>query len=469
MKKKVLLLNPPYPSPIIRDNYCCFTAKSGYQWAPTDLLYLSGILNGNKDFNVSVIDAPGEKASQESVKSKILKMKPDIICCLTGTVSFEGDMAFMKDILDKSEQKIKLFVLGNTPCFAPARFLKQFPFVTGILHNFMDKTVVSAFKGKPHLCKTCSYRSQGKIVVGSINFESRHTVDGISPPLYHLFPINNYSSPTMKSKPFITAMTAFGCPFTCSFCIASRLAYHTRDIAEIEREFREMKKRGIREIFFIDSTFNANPPFVDAVLKMMIKNNFQFSWSAQIHSFRATPEFIRLMKKAGCHTVQIGVESGNPQILKEYAPSKVKEKITDAVKVCKEEGLRVLGYFIIGFPHESKKQALETIQYAKDLNPDFASFSTMTPDYGTKVYDDALKANSFTDKDTAPLGAFDSSGKAILHNAYLSPKEQDALARKAYIEFYLTPKKLLSFLSDIPRIGLYLKNGVFLVIKKILG
>jgi len=262
-------------------------------------------------------------------------------------------------------------------------------------------------------------------------------------------------------------MTAFGCPFTCSFCIASRLNYHTRDIKELEKEFKAMKKVGIKEIFFIDSTFNANPPFVDAVLRMMIKNKFRFSWSAQIHSFRVTPELIRLMKSAGCHTAQIGVESGNPQILKEYAPNKIKENITRAVQTCKKEGVRVLGYFIIGFPHESKKQALETIDYAKRLDPDFASFSTMTPDYGTKIYNEALKAHSFKDKETAPLSAFDSSGKSILHNAFLSPSEQDKLASKAYASFYLRPSKLISFLKDVPRIGLYLKNGLFLITKKI--
>lgn len=463
MRKRILLLNPPYPQPIIRDNYCCFTAKSGYQWAPTDLLYISGILNGDRRFTVSVIDAPGERASEGATQARIMQIAPDIICCLTGTVSFEKDMAFMKMVKDQSKKRIKLFVMGNTPCFAPARFLKQFPFVDGIFHNFMDKTIISALIGKPKLCPTCSTRSK----IGTVNLKSQRIVDGINPPLYHLFPITHYSSPTIKSKPFITAITAFGCPFTCSFCIASRLNYHTRDLTELEKEFKAMKKVGIKEIFFIDSTFNANPPFVDAVLRMMIKNKFRFSWSAQIHSFRVTPELIRLMKSAGCHTVQIGVESGNPQILKEYAPSKIKENITRAVQTCKEEGVRVLGYFIIGFPHESEKQALETIDYAKRLDPDFASFSTMTPDYGTKIYDEALKAHSFSDKETAPLSAFDSSGKSILHNAFLSPSEQDKLASKAYTSFYLRPSKLLSFLKDIPRIGLYIKNGFFLIAKKI--
>lgn len=467
MRKRILLLNPPYPSPIIRDNYCCFTAKSGYQWAPTDLLYISGILNGDKRFDVYVIDAPGERASEETTRTRIMQIAPDIICCLTGTVSFEKDMSFMKMVKDQSKKRVKLFVMGNTPCFAPARFLKQFPFVDGIFHNFMDKKIVSVLIGKPKLCTTCSYRSKKEIKIGHINLKSQIVVTGINPPLYHLFPITHYSSPTIKSKPFITAMTAFGCPFTCSFCIASRLNYHTRDIKELKKEFKEMKKAGIKEIFFIDSTFNANPPFVDAVLRMMIKNKFGFSWSAQIHSFRVTPELIRLMKSAGCHTVQIGVESGNPQILKEYAPSKIKENITRAVQTCKKMGVRVLGYFIIGFPHESQKQALETIDYAKQLDPDFASFSTMTPDYGTKVYDEALKAHSFKDKQTAPLSAFDSSGKSILHNAFLSPNEQDKLASNAYASFYLRPSKLLSFLRDIPRIGLYLKNGFFLIAKKI--
>ena len=470
MRKKILLFNPPYPQPIIRDNYCCFTSKSGYQWAPTDLLYISGILNGDKRFIVSVIDAPAERLTPETVSTQIASLKPDIICCLTGTVSFEMDMQLL-GTYKKAHKKIKIFVMGNTPAFAPARFLKQFPFIDGVLHNFMDKTLKNALIGKPYLCSTCSYRKKkDDYSIGHINLtHSGKPIDGINPPLYHLFPIDEYKTPLMKKHPFITAITAFGCPFTCSFCIASRLNYQNRDLNEVKKEFKAMKKAGIKEISFIDSTFNANPPFMTSILKMMIDNKFGFSWSAQIHSFRVTSELIQLMKQAGCHTVQIGVESGSSTILKEYAPSKVKEVITTAVQTCKKEGMRILGYFIVGFPHESKKQVLETIAYAKQLNPEFASFSTMTPDYGTKIYDEALKANSFRDKETVPLSAFDSSGKSILHNAYLSPQEQDDLARKAYIDFYLNPKKMLSFLRDFPRIGLYIKNGLFLLSKKILN
>ena len=461
MKKRILLLNPPYPEPIIRDNYCCFTSKSGYQWAPVDLLYVSGMLHGDKHFLVSVIDAPGENISREATMARIKQINPDSICCLTGTVSFKKDMEFVEEYKKIAKKKIKLFVLGNTPCFAPSRFLVQFPFVDGIFHNFMDVSLLQALLGKLNLCGTCSYRVKNKIKIGVVNFgQKKGEIKGIHPPLYHLFPLNRYSSPLIKKKPFITMMTAFGCPFACSFCIASRLNHHTRNLEELKKELLAIKKAGIWEIFFEDSTFNANSPFMISFLKMLTP--FKFSWSANIHSFNVTPGLIDRMKQAGCHTVQIGVESGSSVILKKYAPSKVKEKITSAIEVCKKENMRVLGYFIIGFPDETKQQVLETISYAKELDPEFASFSTLTPDYGTKIYNEMYK------KDKS-LTTFDSSGTAVLNNRYISPKDQDALIQKAYREFYLQPKKLISFLVDFPRLGLYLKNGLFLISKKMLN
>lgn len=468
MKKRILLLNPPYPQPIIRDNYCCFTSKSGYQWAPTDLLYISGILNKNRLFLVNVIDAPAERLSVISTYEKITHLNPDIICCLTGTVSFEQDMKLLKKY-KSLHKKTKLYVLGNTPTFAPKRFLTQFPFIDGVLHNFMDRSIVNVFMGKPHLCKTCSYFKKGQVKIGHINFDNKTVIAGIKAPQYHLFPIKNYSSPLMKKTPFITAITAFGCPFTCSFCIASRLNYQTRDLSELQNEFLSMKKNGINEIAFLDSTFNANPPYVTSILKMMIEKNFQFSWSAQIHSFRVTPELINMMKRAGCHTVQIGIESGNKEILRKYAPSKIDKNIIKAVEICKKAGVRTLGYYIIGFPNETKKQVLETILHAKNLNPDFASFSIMTPDYGTKVYEDSLGEQMFTDGETVPLSSFDSSGRAIIHNRNISLKEQDNLIRKAYIDFYLRPKKLFFFLIDFSLLIQHIKNGLFLISKEILN
>lgn len=463
-------MNPPYPAPIIRDNYCCFTSKSGYQWAPTDLLYISGILNGDKRFTVKVIDAPGERISEDTTRSRIEHINPDIICCLTGTVSFERDMELLQNY-KKLHKKTKIFVLGNTPCFAPVQFLKQFPFIDGIFHNFMDKSLKNVFIGKPNLCKTFSYRKGSKFSIGQVNLaHPQAVINGINPPLYGQFPFKNYSSPVIKNRPFITIITTFGCPFSCSFCIASRLDYHPRDIGEIQKEMKTMKKIGIREIFFIDSTFNADSAFVNTVLDMMIKKDFRFTWSAQIHSFNVTPALIRKMKKAGCHTIQIGVESGSGAVLKEYAPSKVKEKITAAIQICKKEGVRVLGYFIIGFLNESKKQVLETIAFAKKLDPEFASFSTLTPDYGTKTYDFAIKKHLLKAKKKGlALNRFDSSDSSILNNRYLSSKDQDELVQKAYREFYFQPKKLLSYLMDFSHIGQYVQNGLFLISKKILN
>ena len=61
MKKTILLLNPPYRELIIRDNYCCYTSKSGYLWPPVDLLYLSGILSKVPGTSIHFVDAVAAK------------------------------------------------------------------------------------------------------------------------------------------------------------------------------------------------------------------------------------------------------------------------------------------------------------------------------------------------------------------------------------------------------------------------
>lgn len=469
MKKTVLLLNPPYKEPIIRDNYCCYTSKSGYLWPPIDLLYLSGLLSGVPHTDVHFIDAVATGESGSDIVKEVRRLRPNFIFTLTGTVSFRQDMELLREVRSFLPRSV-MFVLGNTPCFEPKRFLSEFPFVNGIVHNFLDHTVRNIISYRYGRCPTLSFRSKEGITIGRINPKQKNSIiKGIPPPRYDLLSFSAYQTPLTRRRPMTTVLTSFGCPFSCSFCIASRLDYHMRDTEDLKAEFNTIKKHGIKELFFEDSTFNTNAAYLEQVCRLLIKGRYSFSWSTNIHSFRVTPALIKLMKEAGCHTVQLGIESGSAAILKQYAPSKIKQNIAEAVRVCKQAGVRVLGYYIIGFPTETRAEVLDTIRFAKDLDTEFASFSSLTPDYGTKIYQEALKTRAFTDAATAPLSSFDSSDGAILGNPHLSQKEQDDLTRRAYTEFYLRPKKILAFLADTSQLGLYIKNGMFLIFKKIVG
>lgn len=457
---KILLLNCPYKGPIIRDNYCCFTSKSGYIWPPVDLLYLSGMLKGRSE--LKVIDAVAEKINWRETYKIIDSFDPEVIIALTGTVSYQVDLNGLKALKNR-----KIYLIGNTPCFRPEFFLKKYSFVGGIIHNFFNPSIVDYLIGKNTECESISYRNKDhSLHLGKINcLKPMSVVRLAKPPQYHLFPIGKYSTPIIRNKPMMTAMTSFGCPFNCKFCIASALTYYRRDIRDLKKEFDEMKKSGVKEIFFEDSTFNTYIPYLGEICNLLIREKYGFSWSANVHSFNLSEPLLKLMKKAGCHTVQIGVESGNPGILKEYAPSKGLTRLENSFDLCKKVGIRTLGYFIIGFPKDNVETAQETIDFAKKLDPNFASFSIMTPDYGTRLYEEVAAKKMFTDNG---IKNFDSSEKAIIKNKNFPRKNQDEMLKKAYRDFYGRPSKLLSYLLDYKYTILYVKNGLRLLAKKIL-
>jgi anaerobic magnesium-protoporphyrin IX monomethyl ester cyclase len=435
----ILLLNPPFKSPIIRDNYCCFTPKSKYLWPPTDLLFISGLLSKN-NYKLFAIDAIAENLSTKEVIKKILEIKPEVIISMTGTASFSSDKVFFNRL--SKQFKSKLILNGNIAAFEPKKVFKEIKETDAIIHNFMSDDINLFLEGSKKL-SNISVKKGKKITLGQINFDRkkiREIKDVL--PNHRLFPLDKYTTPFMKQKPLTSVITTFGCPFACKFCVASKLNFAQRSIESLKKEFDLLKKEQIKEIFFQDSTFNANKRFVISLCKLMVKENYKFTWSANIHSVCFDEEIAKWMKKAGCHTVNIGVENASNSILKNNNKATNNKKITDVFNLCNKVGLMTLGYFIIGLPNETTETIKKTIEYAKELNPTFASFSIATADYGTELRKEALKNNLIIKK----AGDFDSSSKTNLQLKNMKKDEVEKLIKYAHTSFYLRPTKLIQIL-----------------------
>lgn len=454
--ESILLLNPPFKKTLIRDYYCCFTSKTNYIWPPIDLLVLSGILS--KYFKVKVIDAIAENLSYQSCLQKIKNENFQALVFLTGTVSFKQDFAFIKKL--SQSKKFICLVSGNITLFKPKYFLKKYSFLDGIIHNFTSNDVLKFLKIKTGKVNTISYRKNKKIIIGKINFWKEKTIS-YPQPLHEMFPIKNYQSPIAKRLPMTSIITSFGCPFTCKFCIGSTLRYKARKIENILNELEYIKSLGIQELFFEDCTFNTNNEQIKNLCRQMIKRKFNFTWSCNIHSALVNEIVFKLMKKAGCHTVQIGIESASEKILTRYSKSTNKTLIKKAFQICKRVGLNTLGYFIIGLPGETEKSTLATIKLAKKLDPTFVSFSVATPDYGTELRKQSQEKGWLDDSEI-----FDSSGSAVLNTKQLSKNKANRLLKKAYLEFYLRPKIILRYLKqNLSFFGLkrIVKEGLYLI------
>jgi len=196
----------------------------------------------------------------------------------------------------------------------------------------------------------------------------------------------------VETLPLITHR---GCPFRCVFCshnsgFKPRYRTPANVLDEIEEVLDRYRPRRIR---IEDETFGLHMGRTKAILEGILSRGFhgRVTFSAQTRVDRADPEFMRLMKTASFETLELGVESGNPDVLRRIEKGITLEQVEHAVALAKRTGLRVWCKFILGHPHETHATIRDTIDFIAKLNPDRLSVSIMTPFPGTPIHEMALR------------------------------------------------------------------------------
>lgn len=453
----VLLINPPFREKVIRSYYCCFTSKADYLWPPIDLLVQSGILA--TQYSVEVIDAVAESLSDTQTLERVAKKKYKAILSLTGSFTWKRDFEFLNLLVKQTSSQ--LFISGNIALFETEFLLKRYPLLTGVLHNFTSYDLLRFLNGETYF-QSLSFRKENtnEMTIGKRNYDP-HLPISYPVPKHQLFPLKYYSTPLVKNLPMTVLITAFGCPFCCTFCVSSTLDWRKRPIEDIIEELKAVQSLGIKELFIEDNTFTASKRYVQILCQRIIEEKMHLSWTCNIHASTIDRPTLIAMKRAGCHLVQVGVESASDSILEKHKKSTNTDQIKNCLRLCQEVGLRTLGYFIIGLPGETISSTHHTIQYAIDLNPTYASFSIATPDYGTSMRQEVIEKKYMDNS----MEEFDSSTTPLITTDTLTASQIKTLERFAYKRFYLRPKKILELLGlhlGYRRLKLLLENAIFL-------
>ena len=190
-------------------------------------------------------------------------------------------------------------------------------------------------------------------------------------------------------------ITHRGCPFQCVFCgHNSGFKPRYRTPANVLDEVEEILERYRPERIRIeDETFGLHMGRTKAILEGIIERGFhhRVSFSAQTRVDRADDEFMRLLKTANFETLELGVESGNAEMLLKIKKGITLEQVESAVAAAKANGLRVWCKFILGHPDETSATIRDTIDFIAKINPHQLSVSIMTPFPGTPIHEMALR------------------------------------------------------------------------------
>ncbi|MBM3336042.1 radical SAM protein, partial [Candidatus Sumerlaeota bacterium] len=146
------------------------------------------------------------------------------------------------------------------------------------------------------------------------------------------------------------------------------------------------------------------------------------------------PNFVKKAAEAGCTSVFVGIESFNPDTLKEIRKKQnLPEDYAAMVEAWHSAGVHIHASYIIGFPNDTYESAMEAVdRLANELKADQASFFMLTPLPGSRDWDDMVAAGVPLDED---FNRYDSS-HALMDHPRMSREQWLAAYRDAWKRFY---------------------------------
>jgi anaerobic magnesium-protoporphyrin IX monomethyl ester cyclase len=265
----------------------------------------------------------------------------------------------------------------------------------------------------------------------------------------------------LVNAPYALVETSRGCPYTCEFCVAPIHQGHTfraratdRIVAEIERGARE---RALTYFYLWGDTVTLNLKTFGALADALIAKPMGIRWLANARADNlADPRFVNKLKASGCWMLSFGVEAWSPDSRDAMQKKLGQVAIRAAVANLKAAGIYSFAFFILGYPGETRLAMEHTINFASELDVDFAGFYPAVPYPGTVMGDRAAASGWLTHPgDWSQL----EYSHYAMRNGELDEATVMAMIARARRKFYLRPGYVAHHVMDLARVALT-KPGV---------
>ncbi len=449
---KILIVNPPRVDgyPVVREER--YEHKDlGSVYPPLNLLYTAAILRKN-NYNVSLIDANGFDIPLEKLKVKIDEIKPDIIITRCGFDTQKEDLEILKYAKEKHSCMtiIRNKIISDVD-WLKNDFLMNNRFIDIFVNNEMDLVIIDIIKNiekskyilsNLDALNGISFVKNDKVITTQSIDLSKIDMENLPFPAYDLLPDLKPYHTGILNPPFALVVTSRGCPFQCSFCAYAKMGYRARSPEKIIEELKWLKSNfGLKNFLFFDDLLGLKKDIFVKLLKLVIDEKINLKWVSCTRANLIDDEILKLMKKAGCMEIAIGIESGSAKILNCMKKGISLSDIRKAAELLHKNKILFYGMAIIGLPGESRETIEETIKFIKEVDPFYTQFCFATPFPNTEIYKYYKENNFLLTEDWSKYSPL--SPEPVIRTESLTKEDLIELKNYVYKKLIFRPMYLL--------------------------
>ncbi len=443
MKSRVVLIASPGKT----------SFSMGY---PLGISYISAVLKNNGN-DVSIYDFSSYAYPVDRFINEIKEKNPDFVG-LTVFTYYYNEAKKMISLLRRAIPRAKIVIGGPHVSALPVYSLVGLNADFGIVgegeYAFLDiiRTIESNCHNFDNIAGIVYWKDNKPILNSGCNLI--RNLDELPFPAWDLLSFSKYEDITgqvfFKAKPIAPLLTSRGCPHLCSFCASHVI--HGRNLRRRsflnvvdEVEFL-IKNYGVKEININDDTFSEIQDHALSICKEIIKRKLRISWraSAGMRADTLNEELLRVFKASGCYSLSLGIESFNDKVLLKARKPLLKSQLKDKIRMVREFGIEVVGFFILGLPEDTENSIRETIYFAKNSQLDFPIFSQAVPLPGSDIFNQKYSQEDLIKFD---WDSFDFNTNFPFGISEVAPAKLKKLYSVAYLSCYLVPRRILRIVT----------------------
>lgn len=429
----ITLINPP--------TIACVTTMVQEAVPPLGLAYLTAAIRA-AGFGVSVVDAVGEALGQQTIYSHsqrlllrglttdeiIARIRPDTDAIGVSSM-FSDAWCPTRDLIVALRRAFPkaVLILGGEHATACADYiLDTCPAVDHIVRGEGEATIVSLLDALESGTSpseitgvttrtTALAKASGLMSIGTRKKKNPRirNLDTIARPSWDDFPIEQYIAGGFnhglrrgRSMPILASR---GCPYQCTFCSSSRMWTTRWSVREASDVIDEMKgyiaRFGVNDFTFYDLTAIISREWIVELCERMISEGLNVTWQlpSGTRSEAVDDELAALIFRAGCRNLNFAPESGSPTTLERIKKRVKIDRLSRSVKAAVDAGIEVKVNIIVGFPHETMKEVLETARFVSRmaaLGAEAVSVYPFCAYPGSELFDELIASGKIRMDDT---------------------------------------------------------------------